>query len=71
MRFDGPVIEIGESSEIVNGDLVLETCITRTLSPALTLEQGLQSIKEAVEKLKLEPPSSASGVFRFQVITLL
>nr|POF02706.1 isoform 2 of protein phyllo, chloroplastic [Quercus suber] len=67
VRFDGPVVEIGESSEVVDGDLAFETCITRTLPPALTLEHGLQSIKEAVEKLKLDPPSSASGVLRFQV----
>ncbi|KAM4120111.1 hypothetical protein ACJW30_03G108400 [Castanea mollissima] len=67
VRFDGPVVEIGESSEVVDGDLEFETCITRTLPPALTLEHGLQSIKEAVDKLKLDPPSSASGVLRFQV----
>lgn len=71
VRFDGPVVEIGESSEVVDGDLAFETCITRTLPPALTLEHGLQSIKEAVDKLKLDPPSSASGVLRFQVTKTL
>ncbi|KAA8532823.1 hypothetical protein F0562_033059 [Nyssa sinensis] len=47
--------------------LLVETCITRYLSPALTLEHGLQKIKEAVEELKLNPPCSSSGIYRFQV----
>lgn len=45
-----------------------ETCITRTLPPALTLELGLQKIKSAVNELKLNPPQSSSGMFRFQVL---
>lgn len=68
MRFDGPVIDIDEVMESEDDDLVVETCITRTLPPALTLEHGLQGIKEAVEKLKLDPPQSISGVLRFQVL---
>ncbi|KAJ0096045.1 hypothetical protein Patl1_16607 [Pistacia atlantica] len=67
VRFDGPVIDIDEVMESEDDDLVVETCITRTLPPALTLEHGLQSIKGAVEKLKLDPPQSASGVLRFQI----
>ena len=67
LRFDGPVMEIGEVSTMEDGDLVVETCITRTLPPALTLENGLQSIKEAVEELKLNPPCTSNGFFRFQV----
>jgi isochorismate synthase/2-succinyl-5-enolpyruvyl-6-hydroxy-3-cyclohexene-1-carboxylate synthase/2-succinyl-6-hydroxy-2,4-cyclohexadiene-1-carboxylate synthase/O-succinylbenzoate synthase len=47
--------------------LVLETCITRTLPPALTLERGIESIKAAVDDLKSNPPCSLHGVFRFQV----
>ncbi|KAJ8564701.1 hypothetical protein K7X08_001161 [Anisodus acutangulus] len=47
--------------------LLISTCITRTLSPALTLEQGLEKIKEAVEELKAKPPCCSSGMFRFQV----
>ncbi|XP_021292917.1 protein PHYLLO, chloroplastic isoform X1 [Herrania umbratica] len=64
VRFDGPIID---ANELEDGDLVVETCITHTLPPALTLEHGLQSIKEAVDALKLNPPSSSSGVLRFQV----
>lgn len=67
MRFDGPVIEMEQVGETEDGDLVVETCITRTLPPALTLEHGLRSIREAVEQLKLDPPSSTSGLLRFQV----
>ncbi|MCD7460991.1 hypothetical protein HAX54_044960 [Datura stramonium] len=47
--------------------LLISKCITRTLSPALTLEQGLEKIKEAVEELKAKPPCCSSGMFRFQV----
>ncbi|XP_062163333.1 protein PHYLLO, chloroplastic isoform X1 [Alnus glutinosa] len=67
VRLDGPVVEIGELSGTEDGDLVFETCITRTLPPALTLEQGLQRITEAVEKMKMDPPAAATGIFRFQV----
>lgn len=67
VRFDGPIIDVDALSAIKDCELVVENCITRTLPPALTLERGLQSIKEAVEELKLDPPSSASGVFRFSV----
>lgn len=61
------MVEIGELSGTEDGDLAFETCITRTLPSALTLEQGLQRITEAVEKMKMDSPSSASGIFRFQV----
>ncbi|XP_017971653.1 PREDICTED: protein PHYLLO, chloroplastic isoform X2 [Theobroma cacao] len=64
VRFDGPIID---ANELEDGDLVVETCITHTLPPALTLEHGLQSIKEAVDALKLNPPCSSSGVLRFQI----
>ncbi|CAN4125211.1 unnamed protein product [Withania somnifera] len=47
---------------------LISTCITRTLSQALTLEQGLQKIKEAVKELKDNPPCCSSGMFRFQVV---
>nr|XP_016472808.1 PREDICTED: protein PHYLLO, chloroplastic-like isoform X2 [Nicotiana tabacum] len=47
--------------------LLVSTCITRTLSPALTLEQGLERIKVAVEELKAKPPCCSSGMFRFRV----
>lgn len=71
MRFDGPVVEIGQVSQTEDGDLVIETCVTRTLTPALTLEQGLQKINEVVEEFKLNPPSTPSGFHRFQVIKSL
>lgn len=67
MRFDGPAVEIGEISEVSDGDFVVETCIVRSLPPAVTLEQGIESIREAVEALKLDPPCSSSGFLRFQV----
>nr|XP_048328904.1 uncharacterized protein LOC125422253 [Ziziphus jujuba var. spinosa] len=37
-----------------------------TLPPELTLEKGLESIKHAVGKLKLNPPSTSNGFFRSQ-----
>ncbi|KAL9420500.1 hypothetical protein AB3S75_038135 [Citrus x aurantiifolia] len=67
VRFDGPVMDVDEIIDGEEGGLVVETCITRTLPPALTLEHGLESISEAVNKLKTDPPSSSSGVLRFQV----
>lgn len=67
MRYDGPVVEIGDLAGVEDGELEFETCVARTLPPALTLEQGLQTINEAVEELKMNPPSSSSGILRFQV----
>lgn len=67
VRFDGLGIDIEEGMVGEDDDVVVETCITRTLPPALTLEHGIQSVKEAVEELKLDPPKSACGVLRFQV----
>ncbi|OAY31236.2 hypothetical protein MANES_14G092500v8 [Manihot esculenta] len=64
VRFDGPIITI---EGLEDCELVIETCITRTLSPVVTLERGLQSIREAVEELKLNHPPSSSGILRFQV----
>ena len=62
-------MEISEISEMDDGDFAMETCITRTLPPALTLEQGIERIKKAVENLKLNPlfSSASTGFFRFQV----
>ncbi|KAJ4961763.1 hypothetical protein NE237_021673 [Protea cynaroides] len=64
-----------DTSELVSGgfsgvedtDLPLEFCDTRTLPPALTLEHGVLEIKQAVQKLKSNPPCSASGILRLQV----
>nr|XP_011462964.1 PREDICTED: protein PHYLLO, chloroplastic isoform X1 [Fragaria vesca subsp. vesca] len=67
VRFDGPAIETSHVTDADDGDLVIETCLTRNLTPALTLEQGLERIKAAVEEMKLNPPSTCSGVLRFQV----
>ncbi|XP_061990446.1 protein PHYLLO, chloroplastic isoform X1 [Rosa rugosa] len=67
VRFDGPAIDISQVTDTDDGDLIIETCLTRNLTPALSIEQGLQRIKEAVEELKLNPPSTCSGILRFQV----
>ncbi|VVA98761.1 unnamed protein product [Arabis nemorensis] len=67
LQFDGPIM----SSEalVVNedDDLMVQVCVTRTLPPALTLELGLERLKEAVDELKTNPPNSSSGFLRFQV----
>lgn len=65
VKFDGPVVDGTLGAE--DGGLLIETCITRTLPPALTLKCGLDSIKQAVESLKAHPPNSTSGILRFQV----
>ncbi|XP_057478284.1 protein PHYLLO, chloroplastic isoform X2 [Actinidia eriantha] len=56
--------------ELLEGEeaeLMVATCITRTLPPALTLEHGLNQIEEAVGELKSNPPRSTNGMYRFQV----
>ncbi|CAN6550368.1 unnamed protein product [Malus baccata var. baccata] len=65
VRFDGPEIEVGEVSETEDGDLVIETGVTWTLTPALTFPQGLEKIREAVEELKLNPPSTCTGIHSY------
>ncbi|CAK7326442.1 unnamed protein product [Dovyalis caffra] len=66
VRFDGPVTDLTEFED-EDYELIIETVITHTLPPALTLERGIESIKAAVDDLKSNPPSSPHGVFRFQV----
>ncbi|TQD93165.1 hypothetical protein C1H46_021258 [Malus baccata] len=65
VRFDGPEIEVGEVSETEDGDLVIETGVTWTLTPALNFPQGLEKIREAVEELKLNPPSTCTGIHSY------
>ncbi|KAK6931406.1 Thiamine pyrophosphate enzyme, C-terminal TPP-binding [Dillenia turbinata] len=48
-------------------DSILDFCVTRTLSPALTLQRGIEKIKEALENLKSEPPCFNLGILRIQV----
>ncbi|XP_065879910.1 protein PHYLLO, chloroplastic isoform X2 [Euphorbia lathyris] len=67
VRYDGPVVDIGKFETAEDCEVVIETCITRTLPPALTLEHGLESIREAVEEVKLNPLVPSSGLLRFQV----
>ncbi|KAI3744251.1 hypothetical protein L1987_57328 [Smallanthus sonchifolius] len=54
-------LEAGEA------ELLLSTCITRTLRPVLTLELGLQKIKDAVQELKSKSCSAKAGMYRFQI----
>ncbi|CAM8957088.1 unnamed protein product [Rhodiola kirilowii] len=53
--------------EIENCDMLLETCTVRSLPPVLSIEDGLEKISEELEKLKINPPCSSSGILRFQV----
>ncbi|XAR65340.1 2-succinyl-5-enolpyruvyl-6-hydroxy-3-cyclohexene-1-carboxylic-acid synthase [Bertholletia excelsa] len=64
--FSNPVQQ-GETSQTEEAELPFPICITRTLPPALTLEYGLQTIKEAIEELKSNSPPSSTAMFRFQV----
>ncbi|GAB4828987.1 hypothetical protein Ancab_018646 [Ancistrocladus abbreviatus] len=50
-----------------DANLIIEACTIRVLPPALTLEHGLLSMKEALEELKLDPPACCSGLIRFEV----
>jgi isochorismate synthase/2-succinyl-5-enolpyruvyl-6-hydroxy-3-cyclohexene-1-carboxylate synthase/2-succinyl-6-hydroxy-2,4-cyclohexadiene-1-carboxylate synthase/O-succinylbenzoate synthase len=65
VQFDGPIMDRDVN---LDDDLVVQVCVTRTLPPALTLELGLESLKEAIDELKTNPPKSSSGVLRFQVL---
>ncbi|XP_010513676.1 PREDICTED: protein PHYLLO, chloroplastic-like, partial [Camelina sativa] len=68
VQFDGPIMSRDDALEVnLDDDLMVQVCVTRTLSPALTLELGLESLKEAVDELKTNPPKSSCGVLRFQV----
>lgn len=62
---DGPALEAEDA------ELLVATCIMRTLPPALTLQHGLDEIKAAVEELKSNPPFATSGMYRFQVFLRL
>lgn len=61
------VLEKDTALDAKEAAILVSTCITRNLPAALTLEQGLDCIKEAVEELVANPPSCSSGMYRFQV----
>ncbi|CAI8583567.1 unnamed protein product [Vicia faba] len=65
VRFDGT---LPLNDDVLDYELVFEHCVTRTLPPALTLEEALHKFKDALEILKLSPPTSSTGFLRFQVI---
>ncbi|KAK6114749.1 hypothetical protein DH2020_007018 [Rehmannia glutinosa] len=58
---------IDKALDAKDAALLVNTCITHNLAPVLSLEQGLDRIKEAVEDLKANPPSCSSGMYRFQL----
>ncbi|KAL9321749.1 hypothetical protein ACSQ67_009802 [Phaseolus vulgaris] len=64
VRFDGPVPLNGD---VLEKEVLFEQCVTRTLSPALTLEEGLEKLKDALHTLKLQRPPSSTGFLRFQL----
>ncbi|KAL2582256.1 hypothetical protein AAZV13_15G229700 [Glycine max] len=64
VRLDGPV---PLNDDVLEKEVVFEQCVTRTLSPALTLEEGLEKLKEALQILNSPSPSSPTGFLRFQV----
>ncbi|XP_045833302.1 protein PHYLLO, chloroplastic isoform X1 [Trifolium pratense] len=65
VRFDA---SLPLNDDVEDYQVIFEHCVTRTLPPALTLDDGLQKLKEALEMLKLAPPSCSSGFLRFQVM---
>lgn len=60
--------EVQEMEEL---DSLVEISETRTLPSALSYRNGVEKIREEVENLKANPPSSASGVLRLQVYVFL
>ncbi|CAM6124850.1 unnamed protein product [Calypogeia fissa] len=42
-------------------------CETRSLSPALSVEEAMITLHSAIRKLEVDPPSAESGTLRFQV----
>nr|XP_043623438.1 protein PHYLLO, chloroplastic [Erigeron canadensis] len=62
--------EVKKLLEPEKAQLLLAACITRTLTPALTLDSGLDKIKNAVEDLKQKPKLAdnvTAGMYRFQI----
>ncbi|CAN6447202.1 unnamed protein product [Victoria cruziana] len=49
-------------------DFPVGICETRTLSPALTLRDGVMALREAIANLKLDPPCLKNGVLRYQIV---
>ncbi|XP_026381047.1 protein PHYLLO, chloroplastic-like isoform X1 [Papaver somniferum] len=56
-----------DDEEEEDSELPVELSYTRTLPPALTFEHGIKKIKVEIDKLKLNSPTSRSGILRFQV----
>lgn len=61
-----------EVFEGLNGsDLPVAVCETRSLPPALSLEEAMVTLHAAIKKLKADSPPSESGALRFQVCLTL
>ncbi|WJX87640.1 hypothetical protein P8452_69808 [Trifolium repens] len=65
VRFDA---SLPLNDDVEDYQILFEHCVTRTLPPSLTLENGLQKLKDVLQMLKLAPPSCSTGFLRFQVM---
>ncbi|KAH7688937.1 2-succinyl-6-hydroxy-2,4-cyclohexadiene-1-carboxylate synthase protein [Dioscorea alata] len=65
--YSGLEVFVDEVQEMEELDSLVEISETRTLPSALSYRNGVEKIREEVENLKVNPPSSASGVLRLQV----
>ncbi|KAG1327480.1 putative protein PHYLLO, chloroplastic [Cocos nucifera] len=65
--YGGLEIAADEFLELGDMDLPVDISLTRALPPALTLRDGFDKMKEAIETLKANPPCSRSGILRIQV----
>lgn len=69
--YSGLEVFVDEVQEMEELDSLVEISETRTLPSALSYRNGVEKIREEVENLKANPPSSASGVLRLQVYVFL
>ncbi|XP_062219458.1 protein PHYLLO, chloroplastic isoform X3 [Phragmites australis] len=67
-RRAGIVIDVDEVSEIGDRDLPVDVSFTRRIPPALTVGDGLDALRRAVDEVKASPPGAGSGVIRFEVL---
>ncbi|KAM0947803.1 putative 2-succinyl-5-enolpyruvyl-6-hydroxy-3-cyclohexene-1-carboxylic-acid synthase [Dioscorea sansibarensis] len=65
--YSGLEVFVDEVQEMEELDSLVEISETRTFRSALSYRNGADKIRQEVENLKVNPPSSASGVLRLQV----
>lgn len=62
------MIDVDRVDDVGDRDLPVDISFVRRLPPALTLADGIATLRRAAQEVKASPPAVGSGVIRFEVL---